>query len=322
MNFLNVIKRGPQTPTKSLKEAIAPEVAAPPTATAEPAQKGFQLPELDPNDPDFAEKKRVHDSILALDKHFLENVPNVDFMKHYQGIIDEQKKAPGRRELHPLSKFAIALGTQGEDPSAPNVGLASVRKTEDERLGREQDSFEKVLGLKKAALEGHINQLMSQGKFRQALSQLALSQDMAIDEERRKHGFRMKEEEAKIGGRRAVAEINAKSAKERAEIRAKHATSVGANLKLAPADRAEMAARIESAKRKFNLATARDPVTLEGPSTEQIDSADDIYRIELRDIHDEYEDREIGNRPPPAGPAATPKNTRPSGAAWKAAAGG
>lgn len=326
MSFLDVIKRGAGKVASGVKHAVSdqpsmqqalPELPAPEAAPSE-APPGLALPDLDPKDPDYEEKKAIHDAFTGLDKHFNENVPGVDFYKHYRGIMDDLKKAPQERHLNPLSKFAIALGTQDpEHPYAPNTGLATAQKTAENQQSEEEALFGKALGFKKEALEGHLKQLLQQGDFKKALSQSAALQDLAATQGRikneREGAQKIKEIEATNTGRAQVARMRADSAKTVADIRAQHATAVGKNLNLSPSDKAQQAAQIAGAKAKYLNMINDDPQTHEPASQEMIDRADEVYRKELIDIHNYFEEREIGERPSAASPRNSGTTAKPSG---------
>jgi hypothetical protein len=331
MSFLDVIKRNgkgiPQPVTESpMANALAQPTPAAPASAPATTSSGFTLPELDPNDPDYEEKSKIHAAFLALDKHLTENVPNVDFQKQYQDIQNEMAKAPQERHISPLRKFAIALGTQDpEQPYAPNRGLAQVEETAQKQHAGAMSEFEKTLDLKREAMTGHIQQLMQQGEFRKALAMANTKAQNDITAARakdtREHSNKMEEIKATVAGRADVARIAAQGAMDRAEARIAAVKANTSNLKLSPTDKAQMTGEIDLATQKFRIATARDPLTGEVPDPDVIDQAEDTHRRELVRIHNFYEDREIGTRPANAGPVkeVVKRNTRPSGAAWQAA---
>jgi len=340
MAFLNVIKRNAQAKSAGklvaspMQAAVAqpvegtPAPAAAPAAAPAPASPGFQLPELDPNDPDYAEKKQIHDAFVALDAHFNKALPGVDYQKHYADIQAEMAKAPQERHLSPLSKLAIAMGTQNpNNPYAPNVGLAMEDQTAKGVHAQEQSDFEKTLEMKKAAIEGHFQQLLGQGEFRKALALADVKARNDLTAERlkgeREHKNKLEEIEAQNTGRANVARINAQGAMDRAERRLAAAKSASDKLNLSPSDKSQMHEEYAAAARRFNMAVAADPNTGMRPEQDVIDQAEELHRREIMRIHDFYESREIGTRPPNAGPVketASSGNGRPSGAAWEAAA--
>jgi len=339
MSFLDVIKRNAAGAARGLakgaqslladeqpvmQQAVAP--TAPADVPAQP-QPGFALPELDPNDPDFEEKQKVHAAYEALEKHFAQANPEVNYQEHYNKMIAGMKE-PQERQMNPFRKFAIAFGTQDpERPYAPNVGLAGIEATEAKRHGAEMSEFEKTLGMQKEAMTGQIRQHMAAGEFRKALAMAKAKADLDITSERakgeREHKFKMAEIEAQVAGKKEVAKISAQAAMDRAERRIAAAKERGNDLKLSPSDKVDYSARVAAIQKAFDKATMTNPQTLEPASAEQIEDAEEDQRQALRQLHDFFEDREIGDRPPAAGPRkdATVKSERPSGAAWKAAAG-
>jgi hypothetical protein len=283
----------------------SPAVPVPPSAPAEgaPAPQGFQLPEIDPNDPDAAEKQRIHDAFLALDQHFTQANPDFDYAKHYGEIQTEMAKAPQERHLNPLSKLAIALGTQDpEHPYQPNTGLAIADQTAKEKHGQEMSEFEKTMEVKRSILEGQIKQHMAAGEFRKALKLAENKALLDVDADRRTHKMKLEEIGATGNERVRVANINAKASIERADRRLAQARKLASGLKLSPSDKAMQTAEIATAQKNFSMATAVDPMTMQRPDAEAIMQAEEALRQELMRIHDHYEDREIGERPPDAGP--------------------
>lgn len=333
MNFHDVIKRGGKggaqgmsSPTENepvMQQAMPQAPAESPPRAAGP---GFALPDLDPNDPDFDEKTKVHEAYNALEEHFSRTVPDVDFQGQYNKIMAGQKE-PQERQMNPFSKFAIAFGTQDrENPYAPNVGLAGIKATEERRLGAEMSEFEKTLGMQKEAMTGQIKQHMAAGEFRKALAMAKTKADLDITADRtkgdREHKYKIAEIEAASTGKKEVARINAQAAIDRAERRVENAKTSTSNLKLSPTDKARMNQELERAMILFRSSVARDPNTGLRPESEEIEDAEDRHRRELSRIHEFWEDREIGDRPPAAGARADDKKTvRPSGAAWQEAAG-
>lgn len=286
-----------------MQAAVAPPVAPAEPNEGAPAPQGFALPELDPNDPDFAEKQKIHDAFTALDTHFSQANQGFDYKKHYGDIQAEMGKAPEQRHLNPLSKLAIAMGTQDPDkPYGPNIGLAIADQTSKEKHAGEMSEFEKTMEMKRAILSGQIKQHMDAGDFRKALKLAENKALLDVDADRRAHKNKLAEIDAQTQGKERVANINAKASIERADRRLAAAQKRGADLKLSPSDKAMQTAEIDTAKKNFSMATAVDPMTMQRPDSETIEQAEEVLRRDLTRIHDHYEDREIGDRPPSAGP--------------------
>jgi len=312
MSFLDIIKRGAGSAARGVGSAIKATVMPPEqpaeAPVPEPQDKpsgGFSLPELDEADPDYAEKKQVHDTLMALDKHWSEAMPNIDYQGHYRKISADMKKAPKEREWNVLSKLAVALGTQNPDrPYEENLGLSKMKETSASKQAEEQKTFEEDMGLRKEALSGHIRQLLDQGNFRKALTELSAKEQMGITRQRKEHEFKLKEEEAKGNVRKEVARINAQAAMDRANKRLSYLREQSAKLKLSPSDKAEMDARYRSAA--SNLASIKQQWSDGMLSDEQVEVAEEETRQEMRKIHDYYEDRELGERGPEAGPRKAP----------------
>ncbi len=325
MSFLDTIKRGAgavghgiaaldrATNPGVMQKAVA-STPAPAPAETPPTTAGLTLPDLDPNDPDYAEKKSIHDAFIALDKHFTDNVPGVDFQKEYADTIKAQANAPADKHAGFLKRLAIAFGSQDPNhPYAPNAGLEALGKNESEQNAQQSSDFEKALALKKEALHGHINQLMQAGEFKKALAQSAALQDLEatrgrIKSEREQAGA-LARIKAQNEGRANVAGINAEAAAARESRRWKHARDIGAHLNLSPSDRAEMDGLIDGAKIKFHRAITDNPDIGYLPSEQEKGQADEDYRNELNTIQVQFEDREIGERPTPAGPSAKKTKT-------------
>jgi hypothetical protein len=298
MSFLDIIKRGGRAAARGVSSAIRTAAPAPaPTEAPVPepqdtAPKGFTLPELDPNDSDYEEKKMVHDAMIALEKHYSDNMPGVDFEGHYRKLASELKNAPSERQWNPLSKFAIAMGTQNpENPYAPNVGLAKMEDVAGKKLTEEKTSFDENMALRKEALSGHIRQLLDQGKFRQALGQLEVQSQMGIMGRRKEHEFKLGEIEAQGTVKKDVARINAQSAMDRAEKRLAYQKSLTSKIRLSPANRAYSNEQFKMADTR--LADIKKQWGEGMLSDEQVEIAEEEHRQELKRLHDWIEEHEI-----------------------------
>lgn len=310
MSFLDVIKKRGGQAARGIGSVVRAAVmdkpkeepvAAPTPEPKDRIPKGFTLPDLDPDDPDYADRKQVHDALLSLDKHWTEAMPSIDYEGHYRKLAEEMKKAPEKREWNVLSKLAIALGTQNpDDIYSENLGLATMRRESESRQAQQRKEFEETMGLKKEALSGHIKQLMEQGKFRQALTELAAKEQLGITKARREHEFKIEEESQKGDIKKEVARIQAQAALERAERRLAYLRETSAKLRLSPSDKAQMDAEYRAAGAR--LADTKKQWAEGMISDEQVEVAEEEHRQEMKRIHDYFEDRELGERPPEAGP--------------------
>jgi len=308
MSFLDIIKRGAGTAARGVGDVMKSVVKPEEQAVAEPASEpqdrpsqGFTLPDLDPNDEDYEHRQQIHDAIMNLDKQWQTAMPNIDYQGHYRKLAEEMKKEPKKREWNALSKLAVALGTQNPDrPYDQNLGLAKMDETAEKERADKQKSFDENMALRKEALGGHIRQLLDEGKFRQALSQLNAQEQMGVSSERFKS--KMKQEELKVQGdtKKDVARIQADAAMSRANARITYLKEQTGKLKLSPSDKAAMDAEFRQAQSHLNEIKKQ---WQEGMlSDEQVEVAEEENRQELKRIHDYYEDRELGERPPEAGP--------------------
>lgn len=308
MSFLDVLKRGASSTARGIastvKAAVKPEEQATPAPAPEPqdkAPRGFTLPDLDPNDEDYEHRQQIHDAIMNLDKQWTEAMPHIDYQGHYNKLREEMGKEPKARSWNALSKLAVALGTQNPDrPYDPNLGLAQMEEKSQSDLAGEKKTFDENMSLRKEALAGHIRQLLDEGKFRQALGQLNAQEQLGVTKSRFEHGLKMKEEEAKSNAKKEVARIQAQAALDRANARITYLKEQGGKLKLSPSDRASMEAEFRSAQNSLNEIKKQ---WQEGMlSDEQVEIAEEEHRQEMKRIHDYYEDRELGERGPEAGP--------------------
>jgi hypothetical protein len=278
-------------PQKAMQAAVAPPVAPAAPAEGAPASQGFSLPAIDPNDPDAAEKQRIHDAFMALDTHFSQANQGFDYAKHYGEIQAEMAKAPQERHLNPLSKLAIALGTQDpEHPYQPNMGLAIADQTAKEKHGQEMSEFEKTMEIKRSALEGQIKQHMAAGEFRKALKMAETKAMLDVDADRRAHKNKLSEIEATGNEKVRVANINAKASIERADRRIAQAHRHAAEMKLSGPAKAAMGAEIQLAQKNYTMASAVDPMTMQRPDADTILQAEEALRQEIFRIYHKYED--------------------------------
>jgi hypothetical protein len=326
MSFLNTIKHGLASGTKAvgagakgvggvIRDLAAPTEASPPAegAPVAPAQdvpsKGFSLPELDENDPDYVHRKAVHDAILTLEKQWMDANPQIDYEGHYRQLQAEMKKAPSERDWGPLYKFGVALGTQNpNEPYTPNVGLANMNDKAAADLASRKQDFEDTLSLKKEALSGHIRQLLDEGKFRQALAQLNASEQLNITKQRQEHEFRTDEESAKITSREKIAKLHADALLERESRHNEYLREQAGKLRLSPSDKAAMDAEYKDLDGQ--ITSLRKQVS---DGMLDADSADDAImdvRRQRDRLRDKYEARELvegaGSQPRPKTAAATP----------------
>jgi len=205
-----------------MPEQVQAQPAGPPAPEApqeEPTHQ-FKLPDLDPSDPDYEEKKAVHDAFDALNRQLTEAAPHIDFQKEYAGLYKKQQEGPNKvPSMNPLSSFAIAMG-------AGQQGLNNVAREHDRAQGQEDDKFSSALDLQKAAIQGDIEQKMQQGKFKQALAQSEVLARLEATTSRirgqRTQANEMEKIKEQNKGKLDVAHIKADSAQQQLQTRMSH----------------------------------------------------------------------------------------------------
>lgn len=201
-------------PAAAPPEAVAP---APAPAQAPRELTGFTLPELDPSDPDYEEKKAVHDAYTKLGSILVDSSDNdgIDYRSKYDELSKYAASRPLPRAWNPFSTFAIALGSEaGANKIASDNANASKAA---------QDREDYLLGLKEAAMKGEIAQEMEKGNFRKALKQSEVLAELNATTGRIKSEREAKQELEKVRaqneGKIGVANIRAAAARDTAAQR-------------------------------------------------------------------------------------------------------
>jgi hypothetical protein len=124
----------------------------------------MELPTLDPNDPQFEEKKQIHDYVRQVEtahQGYVKNQP--DYTEQYQRLADYVDTKPEPKRFSALSAFAIGMG----NPEAlKNVSAANL-KAEEAHTKRDQY----LLDLRETAMKGNIQKLMEEGNFKKVLTE-------------------------------------------------------------------------------------------------------------------------------------------------------
>lgn len=156
---------------------------------------------------DYVDASNVHKAFEQYDQILRESNPHIDYAKEYEGIQAEQKKnAEVKPRGNALSAFAIALG--GGDKAAQQYNATN-------KEADQNDSSERERGLqfRKSLVDAHVKQLAEEGKWRDALKQNAVSDNLKrlLEEtqKERDHKRDMEKTDALIGGRKESAQITA-----------------------------------------------------------------------------------------------------------------
>jgi hypothetical protein len=196
----------------------APQVApaAGPPSAAVPPETPFALPDLDPADPDYEEKKAIHEAYTELSKRLAPD-DGVNYQEKYAELAKHVASRPEPKHWSPFSSFAIAMGSPGAGASK----VASDNARADEEHQSREDT---ILRLKEEALKGEIAQLAQKGNFKKMLTQTALLEELASTQKRirdaREHKQKMEEIDKTNAGKATVAGIRASSARDVASTRA------------------------------------------------------------------------------------------------------
>lgn len=196
--------------------APAPMAEAPAAAPAA-APQPFKLPDLDPNDPDYEEKKMIHDTYTKLGEALTGSAADdgIDLKSKYEELAKYAESRPQPKKWSPFSAFAIAMGS----PDAMHKVNEDNAKADKAHSDRE----EYLLGLREQALKGEIAQLMQKGNFKKALTQSAaleeLSRIQKLRDDARAGKQKLAEIEETNKGRAQVAGIRAAAAQRVAETK-------------------------------------------------------------------------------------------------------
>lgn len=189
-----------------------PDIENPSTPDGKP--NPFYIPKTikdksgkDVPNPDYTDAAQVHRAMEELDRIHTENNPHIDYAKEYADILAEQKRnAEVPRRGNALSAFAIALGGGSQ-------ALQNYQETNREADMTDAQKRDAQLQFKKQLVDAHVKQLTDEGKWKEALraNEVSMNLDRLLSEssERRKHEFRMQENEQLMGGRANVASITA-----------------------------------------------------------------------------------------------------------------
>jgi hypothetical protein len=223
MSIGSVIKRVAHGVGNELRQAVQPQAEAPinaaiPPDAPLPQYKPIDLPEIDPNDPDAADKQKVHDYIRALEQAHSEYAASQpDYHQQYQQLADYVNSKPEPKRFDPLSAFAIGMGDINNLSKVADVNAAADK----ERHAKE----DYLLNLREQAMKGNIQRLMEEGKFQQALKESAALQTLNVEQEKAKESRagkqRLAEIEAQNSGKVAVANIRASAQRDAMERRLK-----------------------------------------------------------------------------------------------------
>ena len=199
---------------------IQPAAAPPPQeapAQAPQEMEGFTLPELDPNDPDYEEKKAVHEAYTRLGGMLKDSADGdgIDYRGKYKELADYAASRPLPRTWNPFSAFAIAMGSE--------AGAKKVASDNERAVKAAQDREDYIQSTKEAAIKGEIAQALEKGNFRKALQQsealAELNTTLGRIKSEREHKQQLEEIEAQNKGKIGVANIRAAAARDTAAQR-------------------------------------------------------------------------------------------------------
>lgn len=272
---------------------VAPAAAAP--SAVAPPEAPFALPELDPADPDYEEKKAIHEAYTELSKRLAPD-DGVNYQEKYGDLARYVASRPEPKHWSPFSSFAIAMGS----PAGAQKVASDNARADEEHQSREDN----ILRLKEEALKGEIAQLAQKGNFKKMLTQTALLEELAATQKRirdaREHKQKLEELDKTNAGRAQVAGIRAASAANVARTRAE---SLADHYKL----------NYEARKAMLSLASHMISgfQQQKDAAGEPIYSAEDMNRMgqALVDYAEEHSPifTEGGSTPPAAAPAGANK---------------
>jgi hypothetical protein len=303
---LSGVAHGAQAVAGDVAQAVQPSAAPQSPAMSAPNPyvgfdvPDFKLPDLDPADPDYKEKKAIHDAYEELGSMHQQHVAQAGsaYQTMYNNLAHDIKARPQGKEFSPLSAFAIGLG----NPDA----LKNVAAHNDSVTAGAAQKDSDLLALKEQALKGQIQQMMSEGKFAQALKQSAMLADVQAmqsrSESERAHKNKLEEINTTQDAMTKRTNIISDRMRAVADSKERVARSVGAKLP-APA-KAKMDANIAKAKQDYGRETANDPLTGEAVPLEQKAAATKKFNDEIDMITDDAI-KELGLKPASNAPADT-----------------
>lgn len=166
-------------------------------------------PETKDNPDEESEESVVTRAFKALGDRLREAAPHIDFKAEYAKLMEENKK-PERRKLSPLHALALSLG-------GGNEAVDRAQKNVDTENDENESRFRELLGYKEQALKGQIEQMLNEGKFKQALvqSEELAKMNAVLDRIKtsRANKHEMDVERERNRGRVAVAHVKADAAK-------------------------------------------------------------------------------------------------------------
>jgi hypothetical protein len=206
-----------ETPVPNRAQTMVPPTAASSTGVtaSDPNTVDINAPAAAPLDnpdtpEDESEESVISRSMKALGDKLREAAPHIDFKAEYDKLLEENKR-PERRGISPFKAFALALG------GGPQAVDKLSKRANDEN-DADDSAWQNIMNFKEQALKGDIQQKLDEGKFKQALAQSEELAKMQAGLSRitgnRKHKQEMELEDAKIKGRKDVAEIKATTARE------------------------------------------------------------------------------------------------------------
>lgn len=267
------------------------QIAASEQAGQAETAKPFTLPPLDPNDPDYAKKKEVHDALEEYVKLAEAQQPKVD----YHGILKQRMEAlkslPEEHRANPLVMFAMGLG----NPEHAKELIESYTAQHDTKRAEELSKWKDMFQMQQDAVEGAAKQAMAAGDARKVATGKWL-------EEMQRMAKLKQETEAeiqKIGKRgenaKNRAEIQGKWAAKAAQVRA-GAVLEAAGVRAGTTEFNRVMSSIDSRIRS-RIAKGEDPV--------------DAHDAVLDEVHADY-DELVAKRPRGAAPAAAAAATTPT----------
>lgn len=269
----------------------------------------FKLPALDPNDPDYEEKKAIHDAWDQLGQMHSDfaKTQNETYRKSVEDLAGHVRGRAAGKRFSPLSAFMIGMG----NPEALKQVAATNAEAEQGDRQKEMDLF----NLREQALKGQIAQMMEQGKFAQALKQSALLADVHATQGRIQGQQAHKAKLAEIKATQdAMTERTRMTNQRMIEVADKRLATVNGVIgKLPDADKQKMKSQLDAARAEFTKGISMNPVTGIEPTEEEKAAAWEKYQQKTNDIYDDAVEA-VGKVKPVSAPAPENPAAAPSGA--------
>ena len=130
--------------------------------------------------PDQAQQEEIHNAYKELWKMHLDNLQKQGqpYIQALNQMQEDMRNNPAKPKFSPLSAFAIALGSQ--------QGAANVKAHNESVDAEQQKREDRLNAMRQKAIEGHMQQLIDTGKFKEALMTSALGKDIAATAARKK----------------------------------------------------------------------------------------------------------------------------------------